>query len=129
MATLADEAARLLPEPPAGHDAFGYLAWEELVLSTARRLAQFGEFPEHGAGRVALGTRSHRLDGTSLLSLASLLVGHADATVAEESLSQAVIRSEQVPWGTRVSRTFGTKAPASRRPLRRRTMLVPLRVI
>jgi hypothetical protein len=39
-AALAQRAAELLVEPPEAHDAFGFLAWEELVLSTAARIGR-----------------------------------------------------------------------------------------
>jgi hypothetical protein len=38
VTVLAQRAAALLPEPPHEDDAFGFLAWEELVLTTARRI-------------------------------------------------------------------------------------------
>ncbi|MFJ9390861.1 hypothetical protein ACIRON_18690 [Nocardioides sp. NPDC101246] len=41
LMVMARQVAPLLPEPPAPHDAFGYLAWEELVLTTARRLRSY----------------------------------------------------------------------------------------
>lgn len=39
VSTMAQQAAMLLPEPPAAHDIDGYLAWKELVWSTAMRLS------------------------------------------------------------------------------------------
>ena len=40
MFTLVRRAAELLPGPPRAHDAYGYLAWEELAMNT---VAQIGE--------------------------------------------------------------------------------------
>ncbi|MFJ3667392.1 hypothetical protein ACIPSE_13140 [Streptomyces sp. NPDC090106] len=73
----ARRAAELLPEPPAAHDSFGYLAWEELVLSTARRLqrlmdeAELRAHPQDTA--LALSPATGRLDAPSLLNLAARL--------------------------------------------------------
>ncbi len=88
---MARRAAELLPEPPPSHDAFGYLAWEELVLSTARRLQRLLDDRTLGSRPLAVPTLAvpGRLDGDALLALAVLLV-HDDADSAcSELLSLA----------------------------------------
>lgn len=80
---VARQAAALLPEPPPSHDAFGYLAWEELALSTARRLQRLLDDATLRSRSFATPRSSTpgRLDGDTLLALAVLLV-HDDADSA-----------------------------------------------
>jgi hypothetical protein len=84
---LARRAADLLPEPPAAHDAFGMLAWEELVLSTARRLQAHLDVATLLAPPTAPTLRrrpaSARLDADSLITLAVLLAHTDDATCGD----------------------------------------------
>lgn len=40
MFTLVQRAAELLPGPPRAHDAYGYLAWEELAMDTVVRIGE-----------------------------------------------------------------------------------------
>lgn len=80
ITALADRAAALLPEAPA-KDAVAYLAWRELVWSTALRLAEFagtaspGVLPADGVAPAG-----HRLSGADLLGLGLLL--RSECTVA-----------------------------------------------
>jgi hypothetical protein len=91
---MAHKAAELLPEPPAAHDPFGYLAWEELVVSTARRLQWLmGDAEPSGSVELpvtlTLQPGTARLDGQALLTLARLLAA-GDDTACEGVLTQAV---------------------------------------
>jgi hypothetical protein len=90
---LARQAAELLPEPPAPHDAFGMLAWEELVLSTARRLQAFLDdatlLAPPATTRLHCASASGRLDGASLITLAVLLID-ADDHHCEALLHEAL---------------------------------------
>ncbi len=93
---LARKAAELLPEPPAAHDAFGYLAWEELVVSTARRLqwllgdAAMAPSPVTGAATtLTLQPGTARLDGQALLTLSGLLAA-GDDFACEGALIEAM---------------------------------------
>ena len=132
VATLADEAARLLPEPPAGHDAFGYLAWEELVVDTARRLALFsgglGDL-EPASDVLTLTPHTRRLDGRGLLSLATIV--NDDPCAGERALWLAVTNSDlgdcAEPTTTsvvRLDRSGTAHGPANRRGNRRRRTLL-----
>ncbi|RMB83799.1 hypothetical protein [Streptomyces shenzhenensis] len=90
---VAWRAAELLPEPPAAHDSFGYLAWEELVLSTARRLQRLLDdttlMTRPQAAALVLAPGTGRLDGTSLLALAARLA-HEDGIHCADLLATAV---------------------------------------
>ena len=93
MTTLARQAADLLPEPPAAHDAFGYLAWEELVVTTARRLAWIAG---GDLGAIPAGDDLHRdaatdrLDAATLLALAAVVAATSDVQACEAALARAV---------------------------------------
>jgi hypothetical protein len=86
---MARQAAALLPGAPSSHDSFGYLAWEELVLSTARRLLQFGADVPAGPPTLQLEPVSARVDASALISLAGLLAARDDAA-CERALSDGV---------------------------------------
>ena len=91
---LARKAAELLPEPPAAHDPFGYLAWEELVVSTARRLQWLMPIAETASPALSsegltLQPGTARLDALALLTLAGLLAAGDDAA-CEGALTRAV---------------------------------------
>ncbi|UGQ11096.1 hypothetical protein LO772_30530 [Yinghuangia sp. ASG 101] len=91
---VARQAAELLPEPPAAHDSFGYLAWEELVFSTARRLQHLLDdatlmTPPRQAAPLVLSPKTGRLDGASLLALAARLA-HEDGVHCANLLAAAV---------------------------------------
>lgn len=90
---IARQAAELLPEPPAAHDSFGYLAWEELVLSTAHRLQRLLDdatlMTRPQATALVLSPVTGRLDGASLLDLAARLA-HEDAVHCAALLAAAV---------------------------------------
>ncbi|GAA1948191.1 hypothetical protein GCM10009798_04200 [Nocardioides panacihumi] len=78
---LAEQAAALLPGPPAVHDAFGYLAWEDLILSAVRRLQSLADdVPALAAAGARL--PSLQLDGTGLLVLAARLANDDAADTA-----------------------------------------------
>ncbi|MBM9464099.1 hypothetical protein JL108_11620 [Aeromicrobium sp. YIM 150415] len=89
---LAHRAAELLPEAPAVDDAFGYLAWEELVLSTVGRLhwVSGNSLPVALESDVLLDPKTIRLDVMSLLALTSLLASDATSHRCENALSDAV---------------------------------------
>jgi hypothetical protein len=90
---VARLAAGLLPEAPPAHDAFGYLSWEELVLSTARRLQWLLDDATLLAPPRVCRPRpgvSGRLDGDALLTLAVLLVHDDSDAACAELLSEAV---------------------------------------
>jgi hypothetical protein len=90
---VARRAAELLPEPPAAHDSFGYLAWEDLVLSTARRLQRLLDdatlMTRPQAAPLVLSPGTGRLDGTSLLALAARLA-HEDGIHCADLLATAM---------------------------------------
>jgi hypothetical protein len=97
MMQLAQRAAELLPVPPAAHDAFGYLAWEELVMSTARRVHQLAGAPQLHPGHsgrapacVALEPDAVRVSAGTLLRLGALLAVSDDTTACEGVLARAV---------------------------------------
>lgn len=120
---VAQRAADMLPEPPAAHDAFGYLAWEELVLSTARRLQWLMELPPHNGPTgtpldLALAPLAGHLDGTALLTLAALLWHAADTGSCEALLARSVARSRgqvATPCAKTADRTFGPGVLTPRR--------------
>lgn len=90
--TVARRAAELLPGPPPAHDGYGYLAWEELVLSTARRLQRLlshETLATPPAPSLALARGTGRLDAEFLLTLSVLLV-HDDDFLCARLLSDAV---------------------------------------
>ena len=101
---LAEQAADLLPEAPAEHDSFDYLAWEELVLSTARRLlwAAGGELNAQ-THTPRLDALTGRLTGTDLLALAALT---ADPTscAGELALGRALAGRPDHAGGREASR-------------------------
>lgn len=128
VATLAAEAARLLPEPPAGHDAFGYLAWEELVVDTARRLSHLGA--DCAAEPVTLTPHTRRLDGAALLSLATLVADATDPEAGQRALWLAVTsedRASQEPGLLRAERSSHGHGPTNRRANRRRRALLSVK--
>lgn len=99
VASLAHRAAEVLPEPPAAHDAFGYLAWEELVLSTARRLADLADSAPSTSSHpsrydVRLDPASGALDAASLLALSTLLGETGDVGACSAALVGAVRERE-----------------------------------
>jgi hypothetical protein len=135
---LADEAARLIPEPPASHDAFGYLAWEELVVTTARRLSLIAGTDECSTAAITLTLRSGRLDGRALLTLATLLTDPSDSQAGERALWEAVAHTRPMPELTggiiaNQGRTNATGVdrssvrPITRRAQRRLTLVAPVR--
>ncbi|WP_131831466.1 hypothetical protein [Pseudofrankia asymbiotica] len=84
--TVARRAAGLLPEPPAAHDSYGYLAWEELVLSTAQRLQRLlshEALTTPPAASLALAPETGHLDAESLLTLAVLLAHDGEPLCAQ----------------------------------------------
>ncbi|MEX5635417.1 hypothetical protein [Parafrankia sp. FMc2] len=90
--TVARRAAELLPEPPPAHDSYGYLAWEELVLSTARRLQRLLSYETLAttpAASLALVPGTGRLDAEFLLTL-SVLLAQDDDHHCDQLLSDAV---------------------------------------
>lgn len=93
MMLMAGQVAALLPEPPASHDAFGYLAWEELVLTAAQRLRAY--LPDSALQRpvrlspLSLSPETGRLAAGSLAALASLLAHGVDTARCEALLLQA----------------------------------------
>lgn len=95
VTSLARQAAYVLPEPPAAHDAFGYLAWEELVVSTARRLAHLADIAPSTSshpsrGDVRLDPATGALDAASLLALSALLADTGDVGACSAALVGAV---------------------------------------
>lgn len=116
---MARKAAELLPEPPAAHDPFGYLAWEELVVSTARRLQWLMDDPEPSASvdlpvALTLQPGTARLDGQALLTLARLLAT-GDDTACEGVLTQAVTTCQGASVRTQRHGRH-QRHPARRRP-------------
>ena len=93
MMSMAGKVASLLPEPPASHDAFGYLAWEELVLAAAQRLRAY--LPDSAFQRpvrlscLSLSPETGRLAAGSLTALAGLLAHEVDTASCEALLLQA----------------------------------------
>jgi hypothetical protein len=91
---MARRVAPLLPEPPAAYDAFGYLAWEELVLTTARRLAPYlsAAVVDSPIRLPALrfSPASGRLDAESVATLAVLLARDVDSASCESLLLDAL---------------------------------------
>lgn len=93
MMLMAGKVASLLPEPPASHDAFGYLAWEELVLAAAQRLRAY--LPDSAFQRpvrlscLSLSPETGRLAAGSLTALAGLLAHEVDTASCEALLLQA----------------------------------------
>ena len=116
---MARKAAELLPEPPAAHDPFGYLAWEELVVSTARRLQWLmadAEFASPDAFPRALTRQAGtaRLDAQALLTLAGLLAT-GDDTACEGVLTQAVVTCLGAPHGAHLHDRHPRHQPGARR--------------
>jgi hypothetical protein len=90
---MARQAAELLPEAPPIHDSFGYLAWEELVISVAERLRPFlatSAAPVTEAPQPRLSPASGRLTPTFLLTLASALDQDAAVCSCEALLFETV---------------------------------------
>lgn len=94
MLTMARQVAPLLPEPPAPHDAFGYLAWEELVLSTARRLHPYlpaDEITSHvPLPALRFSALTGRLCAESLVTLAIVLAHEVGPVPCEALLLDAL---------------------------------------
>ena len=116
---MARKAAELLPEPPAAHDPFGYLAWEELVVSTARRLQWLMDDPEPYACvelpvTLTLQPGTARLDGPALLTLATLLAT-GDDSACEGVLTKAVTTRQGASVSTQRHGRH-QRHPARRRP-------------
>ena len=120
---MARKAAELLPEPPASHDPFGYLAWEELVVSTARRLhwlmgdaepASRSESSAELPTALTLQPGTARLDGEALLVLAGLLATGDDLT-CEGVLTQAVATCLVAPQGAGCHDRHPRHQPGARR--------------
>lgn len=123
---IARRAAELLPEPPAAHDAFGYLAWQELVLSTAQRLQWLLDRDgirtpcRDEPTTLTLTPRSDRLDADALLALTGLLAND-DTAAGEVALARAVANcrepgsvpgTHQAPLPHRRSATAGRRRRA-----------------
>ena len=71
---LARRAARLLPAPPDTGDAFGMLAWEELVLATAKRLGMVARCDtRHLPPDVVMPAPGTKVTWQTLLKLGALL--------------------------------------------------------
>ncbi|MBV6757447.1 hypothetical protein [Rhodococcus opacus] len=104
FATLARRIAELLPEPPSPDDPFGYLAWEELVLTAAGRLGaqarlHLGALSHHSAGTPD----SHRVTSQDLIRVASLVEFGATPAAAQQLLDDIVHRiTASVPLGVAV---------------------------
>lgn len=91
---LARKAASVIPEPPAAHDPFGYLAWEELVLCTATRLGALDADPvpaRRASGLLHISPVTGRLDAESLTALA--VVVQDDSTSAGAALLQMSVEA------------------------------------
>ncbi|MFC9552113.1 hypothetical protein ACFTWF_14775 [Rhodococcus sp. NPDC056960] len=93
MMLMAGQVASLLPEPPASHDAFGYVAWEELVLTAAQWLrAYLPDVALQGPvrrSRLSFSPETGRLATGSLTALATLLAHEVDTASCEALLLQA----------------------------------------
>ncbi|TQC49224.1 hypothetical protein EEB14_11115 [Rhodococcus sp. WS4] len=93
MMLMAGQVASLLPEPPAWHDAFGYLAWEELVLTAAQQLrAYLPDAAFQGPVRrspLSFSPETGRLAAGSLTVLAALLAHGVGTASCEALLLQA----------------------------------------
>lgn len=91
---ISRRVAPLLPEPPAPHDAFGYLAWEELVLATARRLRPYladDEITSHTRlPALRFSPVTGRLGAESLATLAIVLARDVDPASCEALLLDAL---------------------------------------
>lgn len=94
MLAMARQVAPLLPEPPAPHDAFGYLAWEELVLTTARRLRPYvldDDTTRHARlPALRFSPVTGRLGAESLATLAIVLARDVDPASCEALLLDAL---------------------------------------
>lgn len=89
---LAREIASLIPEPPAAHDPFGYLAWEEIVLGAATRLGALGSdrrSAESLQGLLHISCVTGRLDAEALTTLA-MVVQDAGTAAGEPLLQMSV---------------------------------------
>jgi hypothetical protein len=84
---MADRVAELLPEAPGAHDAFGYLAWEELVLSSARRIQARLDSATLLAGAPQGAVSLARLDGRALVTLAVTLAYEPDGETCASVLA------------------------------------------
>ena len=76
MLTLVRRAAELLPGPPRAHDAYGFLAWEELVMDTVARIGELAgpELPRLMRRSGARLPKDGVLDVRGLLWLAGMVV-------------------------------------------------------
>ncbi|MGW5145744.1 hypothetical protein [Rhodococcus koreensis] len=93
MMLMAGQVASLVPEPPAWHDAFGYLAWEELVLTAAQWLRAY--LPDAALqcpprrSPLSFSPETGRLAAGSLTALATMLAHEVDTASCEALLLQA----------------------------------------
>lgn len=120
FATLARRIAELLPEPPSPDDPFGYLAWEELVLTAAGRLgAQARLHLRVLSRRRADAPDSHRVTSQDLICLASLVEFGATPAAAQQLLDDIRHRiTASQPLGVAVRADPGCMRSVDGLPLR-----------
>ena len=118
--TLARRIAELLPEPPSPDDPFGYLAWEELVLTAAGRLGLQARLHLRTLSCRRAGTPdSHRVTWQDLIRLASLVEFGATPAAAQQLLDDIVHRiTASEPLGVAVRADHGYMRSAAGHSLR-----------
>ena len=107
VTTMAHRAAELLPEPPPAGDLDGYLAWRELVWSTAVRLSALA-----GCTLASRDSATHELHAGAPVTAQYLLDLAGQFSGARSDSSDRPASSGHRPRATAAPSTRGACRPA-----------------